>query len=197
MGSTGSVTYWIERLKAGEPAAAQQLWEGYFDRLVRLARARLAAAPRRAADEEDAALSAFDSFCRGAEQGRFPQLRLCAGKGQSSLWGTDAQTGLKGHPSRAINCLLSVPFAFMVNSWVGVTKCGVLTYTILCAFGDQAGRKSSVAGVFVSCRKCVPSACILAISLCSLNPMLNAISLRTDDHCGFTASRGCGSSMPL
>jgi DNA-directed RNA polymerase specialized sigma24 family protein len=31
-------------------------------------------APRRAADEEDVALSAFDSFCRGAEQGRFPQL---------------------------------------------------------------------------------------------------------------------------
>src|SRR5262249_49457856 len=29
---------------------------------------------RRAADEEDVALSAFDSFCRGAEQGRFPQL---------------------------------------------------------------------------------------------------------------------------
>jgi DNA-directed RNA polymerase specialized sigma24 family protein len=26
------------------------------------------------ADEEDAALSAFDSFCRGAEKGRFPQL---------------------------------------------------------------------------------------------------------------------------
>ena len=28
----------------------------------------------RAADEEDVALSAFDSFCRGAEQGHFPQL---------------------------------------------------------------------------------------------------------------------------
>jgi DNA-directed RNA polymerase specialized sigma24 family protein len=28
----------------------------------------------RAADEEDVALSAFDSFCRGAERGRFPKL---------------------------------------------------------------------------------------------------------------------------
>jgi len=74
MDPTGSVTYWIERLKAGEPEAAQPLWEGYFDRLVRLARARLQAAPRRAADEEDAALSAFDSFCRGAAEGRFPRL---------------------------------------------------------------------------------------------------------------------------
>src|SRR5205823_639553 len=30
--------------------------------------------PRRAADEEDVALSAFASFCRAAEAGHFPQL---------------------------------------------------------------------------------------------------------------------------
>jgi DNA-directed RNA polymerase specialized sigma24 family protein len=70
----GSVTQWIGRLKAGDTAAVQKLWEGYFGRLVRLARARLQAAPRRAADEEDVALSAFDSFCRGVEAGRFPRL---------------------------------------------------------------------------------------------------------------------------
>jgi DNA-directed RNA polymerase specialized sigma24 family protein len=70
----GSVTFWLGRLKAGDPAATQKLWEGYFQRLVRLARGRLQAAPRRAADEEDVALSAFDSFCRGVEQGRFPRL---------------------------------------------------------------------------------------------------------------------------
>jgi hypothetical protein len=35
---------------------------------------KLLGAPRGMADEEDVALSAFDSFCRGAEQGRFPQL---------------------------------------------------------------------------------------------------------------------------
>src|SRR5439155_971509 len=69
-----SVTQWIDRLKAGDPDAAQKLWERYFRRLVGLARKRLRAAPRRAADEEDVALSAFDSFCRGAEQDRFPQL---------------------------------------------------------------------------------------------------------------------------
>ena len=39
-----------------------------------LARARLRDAPRRIADEEDVALSAFDSFCRGAQAGRFPRL---------------------------------------------------------------------------------------------------------------------------
>ena len=69
-----SVTNWIDRLKAGDPDAAQKLWERYFRRLVGLARKKLCAAPRRAADEEDVALSAFDSFCRGAEQGHFPRL---------------------------------------------------------------------------------------------------------------------------
>jgi RNA polymerase sigma factor (sigma-70 family) len=81
MSSDGSVTRWLGRLHAGDPAAAQQLWERYFRRLVGLARARLRGAPRRAADEEDVALSAFDSFCRGAEQGRFPRLA-----DRDSLW---------------------------------------------------------------------------------------------------------------
>src|SRR5262245_50256871 len=72
--SSGSVTCWLEQLKAGDAAAAQPLWENYFRQLVRLARRRLGDIPRRAADEEDVALSAFDSFCRGAEQGRFPRL---------------------------------------------------------------------------------------------------------------------------
>src|SRR5205823_406810 len=74
MSSTGSITHWISRLKAGDEAAAQKLWECYFERLVRLARKKLRGFPRRAADEEDVALSAFDDFCRCAERGRFPRL---------------------------------------------------------------------------------------------------------------------------
>jgi len=74
MSSDGSITHWLTRLQAGEPTAIQRLWERYFHRLVGLARARLHGRPRRAADEEDVALSAFDSFCRAAAQGRFPQL---------------------------------------------------------------------------------------------------------------------------
>ncbi|QDU23690.1 ECF-type sigma factor [Urbifossiella limnaea] len=68
------VTHWIGRLRAGDPEAAGPLFATYFARLVGLARGRLREAPRRAADEEDVALSAFDSFCRGAEAGRFPRL---------------------------------------------------------------------------------------------------------------------------
>jgi DNA-directed RNA polymerase specialized sigma24 family protein len=81
MPPTGPVTLWIGLLKAGDPAAAQPIWEGYYRQLVRLARARLRSAPRRAADEEDVALSAFNSFCRGAEQGRFPRL-----EDRNALW---------------------------------------------------------------------------------------------------------------
>src|SRR5262249_39421551 len=66
--------HWLGLLKAGDHAAAQPLWERYFERLVRLARARLRGARGRAADEEDVALSAFASFCKGVQNGRFPRL---------------------------------------------------------------------------------------------------------------------------
>ena len=74
MASEGSVTRWIDQLKAGDPLAAQKLWERYYRRLVGLARKQLRGLRPRGADEEDIALSAFDSFCRGAEAGRFPRL---------------------------------------------------------------------------------------------------------------------------
>ncbi len=70
----GSVTRWIGELKGGDPVAAQWLWERYFAELVRLARVGLRAARRAAEDEEDVALSAFDSFCSSAAHGRFPRL---------------------------------------------------------------------------------------------------------------------------
>jgi RNA polymerase sigma factor (sigma-70 family) len=70
----GSVTRWLGGAKASDETAARELWRRYFESLVRLARARLRSSPRTAEDEEDVALSAFDSFCRAAEQGRFPRL---------------------------------------------------------------------------------------------------------------------------
>jgi DNA-directed RNA polymerase specialized sigma24 family protein len=74
MPSEGSVTRWIDLLKAGDAGAAQKLWERYFPRLLGLARKKLQGAKKGVADEEDVALNAFDSFCRGAEAGRFPRL---------------------------------------------------------------------------------------------------------------------------
>jgi len=70
----GSVTIWLEQLKAGDADAVRPLWQEYFARLVAVARGRLRTSARVVADEEDVALSAFDSFCRGVEGGRFPRL---------------------------------------------------------------------------------------------------------------------------
>jgi DNA-directed RNA polymerase specialized sigma24 family protein len=79
--SFDAVTVWLHQLQAGESAAARPLWEKYFHRLVGLARTRLRGTAGLVSDEEDVALSAFDSFCRNAEAGRFPDLA-----DRDSLW---------------------------------------------------------------------------------------------------------------
>lgn len=74
MSSHDSLTTWLDRLKAGHSEAAGQLWQHYVEQLVRLARRKLARTPRRAADEEDVVLSAFNGFLQGVEEGRFVEL---------------------------------------------------------------------------------------------------------------------------
>jgi DNA-directed RNA polymerase specialized sigma24 family protein len=70
----GSISQWLSALQAGNRNAVQPLWERFFQRLVGVARQRLQHARRQAADEEDVALSALDTFFRNAEAGRFPQI---------------------------------------------------------------------------------------------------------------------------
>ena len=85
----GSISRWVGVLRAGGAAAdvpapsedtveeaARALWGRFFRRMVGLARARLRAsrAGDAAVDDEDVALSAFESFCAGAARGRFPDL---------------------------------------------------------------------------------------------------------------------------
>lgn len=75
MSSTGSVTQWIDDLRDGDDDAAAKIWNHFYQRLVRMASSKLTGLPKRAvADEEDVALSAIKSFCRGAKEGRFPKL---------------------------------------------------------------------------------------------------------------------------
>jgi DNA-directed RNA polymerase specialized sigma24 family protein len=74
MTPAGTVTLWMAQALEGDPNALQALWERYFPPLVELVRGRLRGVPRATADEEDVALSAFDSFCRRAAQGQFPRL---------------------------------------------------------------------------------------------------------------------------
>src|SRR5262249_7845636 len=81
MPDKGSISRWLGQLQDGDSLAIQNVWQRYFHRLVSPARKKLLYGPRQMADEEDVALSAFDSFCRNAEQGRFPQL-----SDRDSLW---------------------------------------------------------------------------------------------------------------
>ncbi len=82
-GDEEPIARWIGELQCGEDPneAARNLWERYFRDLVRLARARFRDAPRGPADEEDAALTAFEIFFRGAAAGRFRHLA-----GRDELW---------------------------------------------------------------------------------------------------------------
>lgn len=70
----GSVSLWLEQLKAGDDAAAYHLWERYRPALLRQARSRFGTAPRRMMDEEDVALSVFTALVRNAAAGRLPRL---------------------------------------------------------------------------------------------------------------------------
>ena len=76
MSDASTVTVWLDQLQAGDRGApVERLWQTYFLRLVALARGHLRGRLRAAVDEEDIALSAFDSFIRAAAAGRFPRLR--------------------------------------------------------------------------------------------------------------------------
>lgn len=77
----GSVSQWIEQAKDGNEDAIQRLWERYYQQLVHIARKNLLQLPRQIEGPEDIALYAFDSFCRDAQAGRFPQLQA-----RDDLW---------------------------------------------------------------------------------------------------------------
>ncbi|MEN1679718.1 MAG: ECF-type sigma factor [Planctomycetota bacterium] len=74
MSESKNVTHWIDLVKDGDSAAADRIWRHYFQRLVRAVRGRLRGSERAVSDEEDIALSVFESFYGAAEKGRFPEL---------------------------------------------------------------------------------------------------------------------------
>lgn len=71
--SEGSITRLIRELETGSAEAAQQLWNRYSAQLLELARRKLAHGIR-VLDEEDVAITVFESICRAAVQGRFTNL---------------------------------------------------------------------------------------------------------------------------
>lgn len=74
MSQSQSVTQLIDQLQFGDSLAAQQIWDRFIERLIGLARRRLQQLPRRAIDEEDVALSAFNAFFQGVNEQRFERL---------------------------------------------------------------------------------------------------------------------------
>ena len=74
MSESKDVSHWIDLIKHGDSFAANQIWNRYFDRLVRTVRKRLYGQNRAISDEEDIVVSVFESFYAAAEHGRFPDL---------------------------------------------------------------------------------------------------------------------------
>ncbi|MCL2745259.1 MAG: ECF-type sigma factor [Planctomycetaceae bacterium] len=63
---TERFTHWLPALHQGDEQVANRLWQEYFMKIVRLAKRHMSGVRLRAADEEDVALSAMNSFCQMA-----------------------------------------------------------------------------------------------------------------------------------
>lgn len=87
-----SLITWYDKQVESESIAIQRLWDAYFHRMVPLARKKLLGTKRADRDEEDVAISAFQSLCRGLRCGKFNQSRVNGFRGvggyvdQDSLW---------------------------------------------------------------------------------------------------------------
>ena len=79
----GSVSHWIQNLKGGDAEAAQDLWNRYFSQLEAHAAVKIRAynVPNGAVIPEDVAASVFESIWRGANAGRFKDV-----KDRDALW---------------------------------------------------------------------------------------------------------------
>ncbi len=69
------VSKWVLHLANGDEDTANEIWNEYFGKLVRLARRKLGGMPLRDVDEEDVALSAMNSFYAGMAKKRFGHLQ--------------------------------------------------------------------------------------------------------------------------
>ena len=81
LASDDPISLCLRAVEAGDEDATTRLWETCFPRLLSYSRQRLPSHLRRVLDEEDVALSAFKSFCRGAQRGSLGDIN-----GRDSLW---------------------------------------------------------------------------------------------------------------
>lgn len=71
----GSITFAVVRLREGDGEAAALLWERFSERLLNLARLRLAPRLRRSIGEEDIVVCAFEKLRRAVVEGKLPSVR--------------------------------------------------------------------------------------------------------------------------
>lgn len=74
MANDGEIVRWLSDIADGDPAAAEKVWDRYSQRLISLARKKLAAMPSEIADEEGAVISALRSFFSGIQGNQFPRI---------------------------------------------------------------------------------------------------------------------------
>lgn len=75
------VSLWISELRTADGDAAGKLWSHFVKRLSFSARRMLNPATQKVYDEDDVAVSAFNSLFAGITEGRFPEL-----KDREGLW---------------------------------------------------------------------------------------------------------------
>jgi RNA polymerase sigma factor (sigma-70 family) len=77
----GSISHWLQQLKAGRESGAWKLWHRYRPALMKLARRKLSDQSTAIADEEDIVICAFESFLRRVREGAYGQVN-----GRGELW---------------------------------------------------------------------------------------------------------------
>ncbi|MCM2371825.1 ECF-type sigma factor [Aporhodopirellula aestuarii] len=65
---------WIGNLKKGDSRTQQEIWNTYFSRLIAMTRSKLRGTRMREFDEEDIAISSFNSLFRAIKEDRVTQL---------------------------------------------------------------------------------------------------------------------------
>ena len=81
MDSAGSITQRLLDFQGGDEEAANLLWDRYFRQLAAAVRAQMPSIQQTTNDESDVALSAFHSFFRGIQAGKFNHLH-----GRDQMW---------------------------------------------------------------------------------------------------------------
>lgn len=82
----GSITLTVVRLRDAGGQATAILWEHFSDRLLNLARLRLASRLRRSIDAEEPVVCASEKFRRAVFEGKLPSVR-----DRDTLWGVLAR----------------------------------------------------------------------------------------------------------